>query len=75
MKASKKQIGGEHYKAMAIQPTEFIVANELGWCQGNAIKYICRHDKKGGKADIHKAIHYLQLLLELDYGEDQEIEE
>lgn len=71
-KPSGRQVGGSHYSGMAIQPTEFIVKNGLGWCQGNAIKYICRHDKKGGKADILKAMHYLELLLELEYGENDD---
>lgn len=58
------QIGGRHYKDMMIQPIEFISANKLGFCEGNAIKYICRYKDKGGILDLQKAIHYLQLLIE-----------
>ena len=58
------QIGGRHYKDMMIQPIEFISANKLGFCEGNAIKYICRYKDKGGVQDLEKAIHYLQLLIE-----------
>tara|TARA_R110000796_G_scaffold89809_1_gene193436 strand:+ start:1577 stop:1894 length:318 start_codon:yes stop_codon:yes gene_type:complete len=58
------QVGGEHYKHMHIQPIEFIMANNLGFCEGNAIKYICRYMSKGGTQDLDKAIHYLQLLKE-----------
>ena len=58
-----KQVGGGHYKDFAIQPIEFIVANKLGFREGNAVKYICRHDKKNGKQDIEKAIHYLEMIL------------
>jgi len=65
--ASLRQVGGTHYKDCKIQPTEYIVANELGWCEGNAVKYITRHRKKGGKESILKAIHYLELLLEMEY--------
>ncbi len=61
------QVGGDHYKEMAIQPTTFIVKNNIGWCGGNAIKYICRHALKGGQVDIDKAIHYLNLLKEIEY--------
>lgn len=64
MKASDKQVGGAHYKDMAIQPGEFIRANGIGWYEGNAIKYICRHNAKNGRQDIEKAIHYLELVLE-----------
>lgn len=68
MTASDIQVGGEHYKNMAIQPSEFIYKNNINWLEGNAIKYICRHAKKGGVQDIDKAIHYLQLLKEWQYG-------
>lgn len=63
--ALEKQIGGSHYKDFAIQPVEFIYKNNIGFLEGNAIKYICRWKKKGGKQDIEKAIHYLNLLMEL----------
>ena len=65
--ASKVQVGGGHYRAFSIQPAEFIQRNRLGWCEGNAIKYVCRHHAKNGRQDIEKAIHYLQLLLEWEY--------
>lgn len=64
IKPSTKQVGGDHYKSMSIQPGKFIRANSLGWYEGNAIKYICRWKQKGGKQDIEKAIHYLELILE-----------
>lgn len=67
--ALDKQVGGGHYKKMAIQPVEFIEKNNIPYLEGNAIKYICRHAEKGGEQDIDKAIHYLQLLKELRYGE------
>lgn len=63
-KASDKQVGGQHYKSMVIQPGHFIRANDIGWYEGNAIKYICRHKAKNGIQDIEKAIHYLELVLE-----------
>jgi hypothetical protein len=66
-KASHKQVGGDHYKDFPIQPIKFVVANDLGFCESNAIKYICRHHAKGGVQDIDKAIHYLELLKEHKY--------
>jgi len=68
---SDTQIGGDHYKSMAIQPIDFIEGNGLGWCEGNAIKYICRHKIKNGPEDIDKAIHYLQLLKEREYESER----
>lgn len=65
--ARNKQIGGDHYRTLEIQPSEFISRNKLGWFEGNAVKYIVRHRIKGGKQDIEKAIHYLELLLEAEY--------
>jgi|TARA_B100000287_G_scaffold434929_1_gene500985 hypothetical protein len=65
MSSFDKQIGGNHYSKLAIQPTEYIIANKLGYVEGNVIKYVTRHKEKGKKADIEKAIHYLQMLLEV----------
>lgn len=72
MSALTKQEGGSHY-ATAIQPIEYIHANKLDYLQGNVVKYITRHKSKNGAEDIRKAIHYCELLLELEYGEAEEI--
>ncbi len=66
--ALNKQVGGNHYASMAIQPVEFIVENELGFLEGNIVKYVCRHHAKNGAEDIKKAIHYCELLLQTKYG-------
>jgi hypothetical protein len=65
--ALDKQISGDHYKSCGIQPIEYIHANGLDYFEGNAVKYITRHRKKNGKADLEKAIHYLELLIEMEY--------
>ena len=49
MSAHKKQVGGDHYKRMAIQPSHYIVKNKLGWYEGNIVKYITRHSIKAGR--------------------------
>ena len=65
--ALDRQVGSpQHYKDFKIQPIEFITANKLSFIQGNVIKYICRYDKKNGKEDIDKVIHYCELLKELE---------
>ena len=61
------QVDGNHYTSMKIQPAEFINENNLEFAEGNAIKYICRHQKKGKRKDIEKAMHYLEMILERDY--------
>ena len=67
MKASEKQVGGDHYKKLAIQPMEFCQRNGLNYCESSVIRYVTRHREKNGRQDIEKAIHYLQLLLEWEY--------
>jgi len=62
-----KQIGGAHYKKYKIQPSRFINDNKILFAEGNAIKYICRHQDKGGKQDLLKAIHYIEMIIERDY--------
>ena len=62
--AIERQVGGDHYKDMAIQPVEFIMANNMGYCAGNIVKYASRAEKKNGVEDIEKIIHYAQLWLE-----------
>ena len=67
-RALKQQVGGEHYKGCKIHPVEYIHANGLDYLEGNVIKYITRHRTKGeGRKDIEKAIHYAQLILEMEY--------
>lgn len=66
--AFDKQVSGNHYKDKGIQPIVYIHANNLGFCEGNVIKYVTRHKDKNGRADIEKAIHYLELLLEMEYA-------
>lgn len=64
----EKQVGGTHYKDFEIQPIDYIVKNNLGFREGNVIKYVSRHKFKNGAEDIKKAIHYLEMIL-ADYDE------
>ena len=61
-----RQEGGDHYKDMPIQPVEFIHANAIGYFEGNVIKYVTRWRKKNGLADLEKARHYIELLIEME---------
>lgn len=58
------QVGGDHYSKMKIQPIDFIIANGIGYIEGNIIKYVCRYKSKNGVEDLKKAQHYLQMLIE-----------
>ena len=64
MSALDQQEGGTHYQRMAIQPAKFIMANGLGFCEGNIIKYVCRYPYKNGIEDLKKARHYLDMIIE-----------
>jgi hypothetical protein len=64
--ALEKQVAGSHYKDLPIQPVEYIYANALGYFEGNVIKYVSRWRKKNGVADLEKAKHYIELLIELE---------
>ena len=67
-KALDVQEGGKHYKDMKIQPVEYCYHNDIPFMEASVIKYVSRHRLKNGAEDIEKAIHVLQMLLELEYG-------
>lgn len=64
------QIGGDHYKQFQIQPMQFALENKLDAAQQNVIKYIMRHSFKNGKQDLEKAKHYIDLMIEFYYGDN-----
>ena len=66
MTALDKQVAGNHYKKLKIQPIEYIHANNIPFAEGGAIKYLTRWRDKGGIADLEKAKHFIELLIELE---------
>jgi len=75
MSALDTQVGGGHYKDMAIQPLEYILANKLNFIEGNIIKYITRYHLKGGIEDVEKVIHYATILKEQLSSEESSMDE
>jgi len=75
MSAYKKQVGGKHYLKYKIQPSKFVVENKLLYPEGCVIKYILRHQDKGGKQDLLKAKHFIDMIIERDYGDKKEKQE
>jgi hypothetical protein len=67
-----KQVAGDHYKKLKIQPIEYIHANGIPFAEGCAIKYLTRWRDKGGIADLEKAKHFIELLIELENKSDHE---
>lgn len=68
MSALDKQVGGSHYREGAIQPIQYIESNKLTFSEGSVVKYITRHRNKNGVQDLLKIIHYVELILEMEYG-------
>ena len=66
--ANKEQYGGSHYKTLAIQPWDYIIQNNLGFLEGNVIKYVTRWKDKEGVQDLQKARHFLDKLIEVNGG-------
>jgi hypothetical protein len=62
--ANEKQIGGQHYKRLAIQPWDYILQNDIGYMEGSVIKYISRWRNKNGLEDLYKCRHFLNKLIE-----------
>ena len=69
MTANEEQHGGRHYINKPIQPWDYIIANGMGYLEGNIIKYISRYKEKGGLDDLIKASHYLDKLIEVTLNE------
>jgi hypothetical protein len=66
MSANDTQISGNHYKDKTVQPWDYIAANNLGYFEGNVVRYISRWRDKGGVDDLRKAKHYIEKLIELE---------
>lgn len=64
--ANSRQVAGDHYQGKAIQPWDYIIGNGLGYLEGNVVKYVSRWRDKGGVADLEKARHYLDKLIEVE---------
>lgn len=62
--AFDRQVGGNHYQGMAIEPIEYILANNIPFAEGCVIKYVSRWPNKGGIEDLRKARHFLDMLIQ-----------
>ena len=70
-----RQVDGDHYQKLAIQPMQYSMLNNLDACQHTVIKYITRFRDKGGIKDLEKAKHCIDMLIdfELAQADKQEI--
>lgn len=76
MDKERNQVGGSHYQKMKIEPIVFIMGNNLDFCQGNIIKYVCRYKDKNGIQDLRKAKQYIikRLKANIQYINKKELE-
>jgi hypothetical protein len=65
--ARERQVGGDHYSKLPIQPVEYAYKNGLGPHEFLALRYLTRHRDKNGRQDLEKAIHTIELLIEEEY--------
>jgi hypothetical protein len=56
-------IDPKHYSQWKIEPITFIMENDLGFCEGNIIKYIMRWQMKNGITDLKKARQYIDFII------------
>jgi Protein of unknwon function (DUF3310) len=59
-----KQVGGDHYKQTTLQPWDVISAWSLDPWLANVVKYVQRHQRKNGREDLLKAVHYLEYVID-----------
>ncbi len=65
-RANDTQVAGNHYKQFQIEPWDAISDWNLGYLDGNAVKYLSRWRHKNGIEDLKKARHYIDKLLEVE---------
>ncbi len=66
-KANDRQVGGTHYQDKKLaQPWDVVVAWEMGFLDGNALKYLARWRQRGGIGDLEKAKHYIEKQIEVE---------
>lgn len=66
---SANDTGPGHYKDKPLQVWDYVIANNLGYLEGNVIKYISRWRQKNGVEDLRKAKHYIEKLIEVESGQ------
>lgn len=55
----------EHYNK-GIECWDYTTSHNMGFLDGNVIKYVTRYRHKNGIQDLHKAMEYLKKLIEVE---------
>ena len=66
LKADEKQVGGNHYKDLRIQPAEYCYKNGMGSLESGVVKYVTRWKLKGGFKDLEKAKHLIDMIMQYE---------
>ena len=74
MNPYERQVDGDHYQKLAIQPMQYSLLNGLDACQHTVIKYVTRFRDKGGIKDLEKAKHCIDMLIEFEMTKQKETE-
>jgi len=75
-RANQRQVAGDHYKRMGVQPWDVVdtwpYEQRVGYYRGGALKYLMRMGSKDeSPTEIEKGQHYLEKLLEVLRGGDR----
>ena len=71
MRARDRQEGGNHYHKSDVQLVDYLIPNNIPFCEGSVMKYVARHREKNGKEDLLKAIHYIEMIMEAEYPNER----
>ncbi len=66
------QVGGDHYKGYYVEPIKVAMESRLDPCTFSIFKYILRYQDKNGCEDLKKALHYIDILDELEFHSDMD---
>lgn len=76
MKNKHEGVGTQaHYNQFNIEPIDYIVQNNLGFLEGNVVKYVTRYKLKDGIKDLKKARQYIDWLIEQAEAEPEKEKE
>ena len=80
MQPSLRQVGGDHYKTMTVQPWDVVdtwpLEQQIGAYRAGALKYVMRMGSKDESIqEIGKGVHYLEKLIEVlkRYRDEQQV--
>jgi len=74
MNANERQVGGEHYQSI-FQHWDFVSAVVLPYLPAQVTKYLTRWQKKNGRQDLEKAVHFLDKHIEEEVARTKRNEE